>query len=243
MNSHPVIGITSYRQSATWSSWEAVPADLAPSAYAESVSAAGGVAVLIPPLGSALAARSVLARLDGLIIAGGADLNPALYGQEPAEDVTTWYDDRDASELLLLDAADELSLPTLGICRGMQIMAVRVGGTLVQHLPEVVGHDDHSPAADEYHLNDVSVAPGHHISALIDARLRVPCHHHQAVLLHPGFIETARSDDGTIEAMESEGDRFCVAVQWHPETAADKGLFAGLIDAARASADARLTDV
>jgi putative glutamine amidotransferase len=229
----PLIGISTYRQPADWGTWQRVPADLLPSSYAQSVSAAGGVPVLIPPLDSADAARAVIARLDGLIIAGGADLNPALYAQAADSSVIAWYDDRDASEMWLLDAAAERELPVLGICRGMQLMAVRAGGALIQHVPDAVGHDGHSGSASGYTDIEVNVLPGHRISALVAPTLRVPCHHHQAVGSHPGFVATAAAADGIVEAMESDGDRFEVAVQWHPETGADKALFDGVVAAAR----------
>ncbi|NYJ20763.1 gamma-glutamyl-gamma-aminobutyrate hydrolase family protein [Glaciibacter psychrotolerans] len=232
MTNRPVIGISTYRQPADWGTWTRVSADLLPSSYADSVRDAGGVPVLIPPTGSLAEARAVMARLDGLIVAGGADLNPGLYAQQADPTVTTWYDDRDASEMWLLDAADEQQKPVLGICRGMQLMAVRAGGTLVQHLPDVVGHDRHSGGDNAYSSSEVTVEPGLRISALVASHLAVPCHHHQAVAAHPGFVVTAQSADGVIEAMESTGERFELAVQWHPETDADKALFAGLIAAA-----------
>jgi putative glutamine amidotransferase len=233
-----MIGISTYRQSADWGNWQRVPADLLPASYAQSVAAAGGVPVLIPPVHSAASAASVVARLDGLIIAGGADVNPARYGQTPDATVTAWADDRDASEIWLLDAASERELPVLGICRGMQLMAVRAGGTLIQHVPDRVGHTRHSGSANDYGSLMVTVEPGRRLSELVrpefdGAALVVPCHHHQAVDTHPGFTVTARADDGIAEAMEADGDRFEMAVQWHPETEADRGLFAGLVRATR----------
>ncbi|MGO4102847.1 gamma-glutamyl-gamma-aminobutyrate hydrolase family protein [Leifsonia sp. YAF41] len=232
-SNRPLIGISTYRQPADWSMWQRVSADLLPASYAQSVAAAGGVPVLIPPLESADAARAVIARLDGLIIAGGADLNPALYGQPADASVTAWYDDRDASEMWLLDAAAERKLPLLGICRGMQLMAVRAGGALIQHVPDTVGHDLHSGSPSGYTEIEVSILPGHRISRLLaGSSLAVSCHHHQSVGSHPGFVATAYAGDGIIEAMESGGARFEVAVQWHPETDADTGLFDGLVSAA-----------
>jgi putative glutamine amidotransferase len=235
----PLIGISTYRQPADWSSWKGVRADLLPSAYAESVTAAGGVPVLIPPLPSATSACTVIARLDGLIISGGADVNPARYGEVPDENVSVWYDDRDASELWLLDAAKDASLPVLGICRGMQIMAVHAGGRLVQHLPDVVGHAMHAGNASGYSHLEVTVEPGHRITELIGPRVIAACHHHQAVATHPGFVATAHDLDGVLQAMESESDRFELAVQWHPETAADGWLLAGLVAAAKSFASGR----
>ncbi len=230
-----------YRQPADWSTWREVKADLLPSAYAESVSAAGGVAVLIPPVDSAADAHAVVSRVDGLIIAGGADVNPARYGQKPDKTVDTWYDDRDSSELWLLDAAHASRLPLLGICRGMQLMAVHAGGTLIQHLPDVLGTASHSGEGPRYGSIRVAVDPGHRISALVGTDLVVACHHHQSVAVHPGFVATAHSSDGILEAMESDGERFEVAVQWHPETASDKGLFSGLVAAASVYASTRGT--
>ncbi len=233
MTDRPIIGITTYRQPADWSTWRGVPADLVPSDYSTSVVVGGGVPVLVPPLATVDEARAVVARLDGLIVSGGADLNPARYGAEVDPSVRVWYDDRDVSELLLLDAARDASLPTLGICRGMQAMAVHAGGTLIQHLPDVVGHPLHGGGDSEYAAVGVQVESGHRISQLIAPALIAPCHHHQAVATHPGFVATARDADGVLQAMESDGDRFEVAVQWHPETDADKGLFDGLVVAAR----------
>ena len=231
MTEHPLIGISTYRQPADWGSWLRVGADLLPASYAQSVTAAGGVPVLIPPVESADAARAVIARLDGLIIAGGADLNPNLYRQPADASVTAWYDDRDASEGWLLDAAADRKLPLLGICRGMQLMAVRAGGSLIQHVPDVVGHDRHSGSASGFSQIEVSILPGHRISELVAPTITVPCHHHQSVASHPGYLATAYSGDGILEAMEAPSDRFEVAVQWHPETGADKALFDALVSA------------
>lgn len=231
----PLIGITTYRQPAEWGSWRRVPADLLPADYATSVERAGGIPVLIPPLASAGTAAAVIARLDGLLIAGGADVNPERYGEEPGPDVTAWYDDRDASELWLLAAAEERNLPVLGICRGMQLMAVSAGGTLIQHLPDLVGHARHSGGDSEYERIPVTVEPGHRLAELVGEAVVAPCHHHQAVATHPGYTATARDADGVLQGMEAEGTRFVVGVQWHPETANDLGLFVGLVDAARSS--------
>ncbi|MBN9150440.1 MAG: gamma-glutamyl-gamma-aminobutyrate hydrolase family protein [Cryobacterium sp.] len=231
----PVIGISTYRQPASWSSWEGVTADILPTAYAESVVETGGAPLLVPPVPSLAAAKLLVTRIDGLIIAGGSDVNPARYRQKPHGAVTTWYDDRDASELWLLDAAAPRQLPVLGICRGMQIMAVHAGGSIIQHLPDDVGNSSHSGLGNAYGATNVMIESGHRISALVDPSLIVACHHHQGVSTHPGFVATAHSGDGVLEAMEAEGERFLVGVQWHPETTKDKGLFAGLIAAAGAN--------
>ena len=234
----PVIGLTTYREDAAWGVWRQ-RADVLPTAYAAAVEATGGVPVLLPPVGQAGAADAVVARLDGLVISGGADVDPGRYDASPHPRTAGWRPDRDAWESALLDAADAAGLPVLGVCRGMQLMAVHAGGRLDQHTPDLVGHERHSPGADEYGEIEVSTTTGTRVSTLVGDRLAVNCHHHQSVQTHPGFVAAARAADGTLEAMEAPGDRFCVAVQWHPETAADVGLLAGLLRAAASYAAAR----
>ena len=177
-------------------------------------------------------AAAATSRLDGLVVIGGADVDPDRYGAEPHPRTVAVRTDRDAWELALLDAADARGLPVLGICRGMQVMAVQHGGSLDQHLPETVGHEAHSPEGP--HFGDVTVetCPGTRLRMLLGERAEVGCHHHQAVRDHPGFTPAAYAEDGTLEAMEAPGDRFLVAVQWHPESRADAGLFVGLVAAA-----------
>lgn len=233
MTSPALIGISGYRQPADWGTWREVPADLLPAAYAQAVERVGGVPVLLPVYDHQAIAAAAVSRLDGLVLGGGADVNPARYGQTPDPHVTAWYDNRDQSELWLLAAANERALPVLGICRGMQLMAVAAGGSLIQHLPDSVGHSQHSGGSNEYGHAHVTVAPGHRISALLDPELIVPCHHHQAVATHPGFTATACDSDGVVQAMELAGDRFALAVQWHPEVGDDPGLFNGLVEAAQ----------
>jgi putative glutamine amidotransferase len=230
----PLIGLSTYREQARWGVWDQ-PADLLATTYADSVQRAGGVPVLLPPVEPASATYAV-ARLDGLVVTGGADVDPGRYGAEPHPLTVTWRTDRDAWELALLEAADARGVPVLGICRGMQVMAVHSGGTLDQHLPETVGHQTHSPSGPEFGDVDVETCPGTRLRLLVGDRSSVGCHHHQSVREHPGFIVAARAEDGTVEAMEAPGERFRVAVQWHPETRADAGLFAGLVAAATAFA-------
>ena len=227
----PVIGLTTYREDAAWGVWQQ-PADVLPAAYAAAIAAAGGVPVLLPPGLGDEAAAAVVGRLDALVISGGADVSPAAYGAAAHPRTAGWRDDRDQWELALLTAADEQGLPVLGVCRGMQVMAVHAGGALDQHLPDLVDHEQHSPGGDAYGEIDVATVPGSRVAELVGARLRVNCHHHQGVQTHPGYLPSAHAADGTLEAIELPGERFCVAVQWHPETAADAGLLAGLVGAA-----------
>jgi putative glutamine amidotransferase len=231
----PLIGLTTYREQAAWGVWDQ-RADLLPTQYAAAVEATGGVPVLLPPVGQPGAADAVVARLDGLVISGGADVDPERYGEEAHPRTASWRADRDAWESALLDAADALGLPVLGVCRGMQVMAVHSGGALEQHVPDLVEHEQHSPGGDEFGAIEVTTTAGSRLAGLVGARLSVNCHHHQGVRTHPGFDAVAHATDGTLEAMETPGERFCVGVQWHPETAADVGLLAGLVRAAAAHA-------
>lgn len=229
----PLIGISTYREQARWGSWD-LSADLLPSTYARAIEEAGAVPALLPPTQPYHdVAAAAVSRLDALVIAGGADVSPERYGEEPHEQTTRWRDDRDSWELALLDAADAVGLPVLGVCRGMQLMAVHAGGVLEQHVPDVVGHELHNPGPDAYGETAVRIEPGSRLASLVAPTLTVHCHHHQSVRTHPGFTAVAWAQDGLLEAMEGPGDRWSLAVQWHPEMAADVGLFRGLVEAAR----------
>jgi putative glutamine amidotransferase len=231
----PLIGLSTYREQARWGIWDQ-RADLLPTSYADSIAAAGGVPVLLPPVPPyAEGAQAVVARLDGLVISGGADVDPAQYA-EPAHPATgVPRPDRDAWELALLEAAGRRGLPTLGVCRGMQVMAVQAGGALEQHLPDVVGHAVHDPGGDRFGVVDVHVQPGSRLADVLASTegsgLTVGCHHHQSVRSHPGYEAVAWAGDGTVEAIETAGDRFLLGVQWHPEVAEDAGLFRALVRA------------
>ena len=221
----PVIGLSAYREQAAWGVWHA-QADLLNSLYARSVEAAGGIAVLLPP--QAEDAAGVVERLDGLIISGGSDVEPTRYGADQHPQTQPPRPERDAWELALLDRAAALGTPVLGICRGLQVMAVHAGGTLEQHLPDVVGHDEHSPGGDAFGWVPVATAHRSTVRALVGPELQVSCHHHQAVSSHPGLVATAHAADGTVEALEDPERPFWLGVQWHPEHGDDHGLFRGL---------------
>jgi putative glutamine amidotransferase len=233
----PVIGLTTYLEQAQTGAWD-VPASFLPKAYFEAVTKAGGIAVLLPPqpVDSAIANR-VIDGLDGLIVTGGKDVDPARYGQEPHPTTDEPRLDRDAWEDALLLAAVDRRLPFLGICRGAQVLNVALGGTLHQHLPDVIGSTRYSTGVGTFLVNEVTVAPDGVLPQLLrdTPTLDVKSHHHQAIdRLADGLVVTARSDDGTIQAVELESAPFGVAVQWHPEEdAGDLRLFAGLVEAAR----------
>ncbi|CAN5155121.1 gamma-glutamyl-gamma-aminobutyrate hydrolase family protein [soil metagenome] len=230
----PVIGLTTYLEQAQTGVWD-VQAAFLPKVYFEAVNKAGGIAVLLPPqpVDREIAGR-VLDGLDGLIITGGKDVDPARYGQAPHPETDEPRRDRDAWEDALLTAAIDRGLPFLGICRGAQMLNVALGGTLHQHLPEVVGSTRYNLGGGEFAENEVTVE-GSTLAALIGESVVGRSYHHQAIdRVADGLVVTARSDDGTIQAVELPTVPFGVAVQWHPEQDEDDiRLFAGLVDAAK----------
>ena len=234
MTHSPAIGISCYAQQARWGAWDD-QAILLPRRYADKVAKAGGTPVLLPPLPGI---EGILPRLDGLVLSGGGDIDPARYAAPRGEAPGPASAARDDAELDLCTAALDSGLPLLGICRGLQVINVALGGTLHQHLPDIVGHDGHSPEPGGYGSHDVSVAAGSRLaSALGRAELAVPTHHHQAIdRLGDGLVATAWASDGIIEAAEfrlaGRGTAVLLAVQWHPEAGDDLSLFRWLTAAA-----------
>jgi putative glutamine amidotransferase len=231
--SAPVIGISAYCEQARWGVWDS-QAMVLPRRYADRVSAAGAIPVLLPPVPDVAEA---LGQLDGLMLSGGGDIDPARYQAEPAPQTASVREERDTAEFALLPAALSLRLPVLGICRGMQVINVARGGSLHQHLPDVVGHDGHAPVPGAFGSHRVRVAPGSRLAAILGADgADVPTHHHQAVdRLGQGLTATAWAEDGTIEAFELDPGEspFVLAVQWHPEAGDEPSLFRALVAAAR----------
>ncbi|MCA2215208.1 gamma-glutamyl-gamma-aminobutyrate hydrolase family protein [Jidongwangia harbinensis] len=226
----PIIGITTYVEPASWGVWQDLDTTLVPHAYTEAVTRAGGRAVLLPPDD---ADADVLRLLDGLVLSGGADLDPALYGAA-AEPLTVTRPDRDSAEMLLTRAALAADLPVLGVCRGIQMLAVAAGGALHQHLPDVLGHEKHRPAPGVYGSHEARFTPGSRIAALMGDDREVHCYHHQGVADPGTLIVTGRAEDGTVEAVEDPAHRFVLGVQWHPELYSDQRLFGALVTAATA---------
>ncbi|TMR95367.1 gamma-glutamyl-gamma-aminobutyrate hydrolase family protein [Nonomuraea basaltis] len=226
----PVIGITSYVEPATFTVWEGMTVALLPYMYVEQVVRAGGQPVVLPPAGDP---ASLVGGLDGLILAGGGDIDPARYGAEPHERTGYVREFRDEAEFSLMTAALEAGLPYLGICRGLQVLNVALGGSLHQHLPDVVGHTEHSPEPGRFGHLPVTPAPGTRLSKVLGTDpLTVPHYHHQAIdRLAPGLTVAATAEDGTIEAVELDSGPFTMAVQWHPEAAEDGALFEALVAA------------
>jgi putative glutamine amidotransferase len=231
----PLIGLTTYLEQAQTGVWD-VPASFLPKVYFEAVNKAGGIAILLPPQPvNDEIARQVLAGLDGLIVTGGKDVDPARYGQAAHPETDEPRRDRDAWEDALLTAAIDLQLPFLGICRGAQVLNVALGGTLVQHLPDIVGSTRYNLGDGNFADNEVSVGGSTKLAGLVGDSLVGKSYHHQAIdRVGDGLVVTARSDDGTIQAVELPDVPFGVAVQWHPEQDEDDiRLFEGLVDAAR----------
>ena len=234
----PLIGVSTYVADVAWSSWERRSAVL-PQSYFELVAAAGGRPLLLPPASTApggpeAGAVEVVAVLDGLVLTGGGDVDPAAYGQEPDPETGGVDVSRDASERALLAAALEADLPVLAICRGCQVLNVYLGGTLHQHLPDVVGNVDHRRAPLVFEDVAVETVPGTRTAAVFGAGTTVLCSHHQAIHdLGRDLVVTARAGDGVIEAVELPSARFVLAVQWHPEEAMDQRPFDALLAAAR----------
>lgn len=236
-DSKPLIGVTTYRQEASTGVWSGKFA-MVPSQYLEGIEAAGGIAVLLHPQPlDKEGARRIVKGLDGLMLCGGRDVDPARYGSEPLS--TTEKPDRlrDNTEDLLLAAAIEMGVPILGICRGAQMLNVHRGGTLHQHVPDLVGDTRYQRGGGEYTMMQVSIHPGTALSDIYGGATEVgpaAMYHHQAIdQPGEGLIVSAVSPDGLVEAIELQGHPFCVAVQWHPErTLEDVRLFHALVTAA-----------
>ena len=198
---------------------------------------AGAIPYMIPKISGKVTTRDAVAEMDGIVFAGGADLCPRTYGEEPLK--PEWEGDaaRDDYEIALFHAARELKKPVLGICRGMQLMAVAHGGRLEQHLPEAVGSDLHQPYSGTYGWHEVSIAPDTVLSGVFGAVTReVATYHHQGVA-DPGSLRiAARAADGLIEALEDPSRPFVVGVQWHPEALNDQELFGHFVSHATARA-------
>lgn len=226
----PLIGISSYLEpDVRWGVWR-LPAALLPAGYHRLVQAAGGLAVLLPPDGAPGAAARTVARLDGLVIAGGPDVEPVRYGAEPGPRTGPAARERDAWELALITAALEGGVPLLGVCRGMQLLNVACGGTLVQHL------DGHCGPPGVFGKHRVTPVAGTELARILPGTVEVPTYHHQAVeRLGSGLVASAHAEDRTVEALELPGAAaWTLGVQWHPEAAAtDLRVMRALVARAR----------
>jgi putative glutamine amidotransferase len=212
----PVIGISAHTGPVHVAVFD-ITATFASSQFVDGVATAGGQPVLLPPLPDI---DQVMDRLDGLLLLPGPDVDPALYAASPHPLSRGINPARDEAELSLLAAALEADIPVLGICRGAQLLNILRGGTLHQHLPDILGHDRHLPAVDGYGAEPVRVAPSSCLARVAGTdQLIVPCHHHQGIdRLGLGIEATAWSvADDIVEAIEVAGQEFAVGVQWHAE--------------------------
>ncbi|HVP74638.1 MAG TPA: gamma-glutamyl-gamma-aminobutyrate hydrolase family protein [Gaiellaceae bacterium] len=240
----PLIGISAYWRPVDFGAWRGFPVTLVPQGYVDGVVAAGGMPFLVPPVPVVVDDPGLaLDPLDGLVLAGGEDLDPATYGADRHPATGTPNEVRDRAELALLRAALERNLPVLGICRGAQLLNVVCGGDLVQDMSEVVELHPHLPEPGAWGRHRVRVTGGRLRELAGDEIAAVSSHHHQSLgRIGEGLVATGESPDGVVEAVEDPGREFCIGVLWHPEEDARAGgapLFRGLVDAARAFAAQR----
>jgi gamma-glutamyl-gamma-aminobutyrate hydrolase PuuD len=227
----PLVGITTYVEQASWGSWT-LDAALIPYDYVRAVERAGGRALLVPP--SVDGVEETLDALDGLVLSGGNDVDPDAYGAEAHSETNATRPERDRGELALLEGALARDLPVLAVCRGFQVLNVARGGDLVQHLPDVVGSEQHREVKGVFSDHGVKIDDGSRLGSVLGDRAPVKSHHHQGVgRVGEGLVEVAWADDGTIEGLEDPERRFAVGVLWHPEAGEDQKLFEALVEEAR----------
>jgi putative glutamine amidotransferase len=235
----PVIGICTPLERARWSAWH-LDAVLLPRNYIDAVQRAGAMVLLLAPDPVLIdAPDEILDRLDGLMLAGGADIDPGVYGAAPHPATVGSVPERDVFEVALVRRALERDMPVLGICRGMQVLNVACGGTLHQHLPELVGHEDHRRVLGSFDGadHDVRLAPGSLAARAAGEELHATkSHHHQGVdRVGDGLVVTGWAElDELPEALEAERNRFALGVQWHAEADERSRLIAALVEEARA---------
>jgi gamma-glutamyl-gamma-aminobutyrate hydrolase PuuD len=206
--------------------------------YVQALERAGARPLLVPP--SEDGVEETLDALDGLLFSGGSDLDPETYGAEAHPQTNGVRTARDHAELALLEAALARDMPVLAVCRGSQVLNVARGGDIVQHLPEVVGHEEHRAVLGTFSEHPVRIEDGSRLGALLGERAPVKSHHHQGIgRLGEGLREVAWADDGAIEGVEDPSRRFALGVLWHPEAGEDARLFDALVAEARAYREER----
>ncbi len=232
--SRPTIGVTAATERVSYGVWEEIPAVISPSRYVEAVERAGGRPVLLPPdPEDAEDPGEVLDLLDALVVTGGAgDLDPALYGDERHPETGPVQEERDAYELALVRGALEREMPVLGICRGMQILNVAYGGTIEQHLPDVLGHEEHRHTPGTFADHEVRLVPDS-LAARATGSERTPAksHHHQGIReVGEGLQITGWAvEDDAVEALEDPSCPFVLGVLWHPEEDENSQLIKALV--------------
>jgi len=230
----PIIGITGELEAARWGNWirEAV---VSPVSYTRAVERAGGTPVILPPV-PATSVSVLIAGLSGLVLSGGRDVDPSLYDEAPHEQTDIPDHRRDRFELILTRAAIDADLPFLAVGRGMHILNVARGGNLTQHLPERLGNESHKPDPVKMTTHDLHIAAASKLSSVLGETTQVPASHHQAVnQLGTGLLTVAWTPDQVVEALELQGHRWGLGVQWNPEDGDDLRLFEALVKAAAAT--------
>ena len=233
----PLIGISAAVEQARWASWDLV-VTMAPQSYSDAVQRAGGIAVILPPDPAITADPDlILDRIDGVLLAGGSDIDPATYGAEPEPETTGFRTERDEFELALLRRAIERDQPALGVCRGMQVLNIARGGTITQHLPDRLGGSvRHREVAGTFSDHEVALQPGSLAARVAGSeRVAVKSHHHQGVdRVGDGIDVSGRSlDDEVIEAIELPDRRYALGVLWHPEEDMESKVIGSLVAAAK----------
>jgi putative glutamine amidotransferase len=235
----PAIGICAAIERVSWGVWKEYEVTLAPRKYVAQVQRAGGLGIVLPPDEAAVEDPDLLLdRVDGLMLAGGADLDPASYGAEARPETTGTWPERDRFELALARRALARDMPVLGVCRGMQLLNVALGGTLDQHLPDSLGNEVHRTVAGTFGEHHVRLEPGTLARAAAGKdSFVVRSHHHQGVdRLGEGLRVSGRSaEDGLVEAIELPEKRFVLGVIWHPEEDLESGVIAALVEAAESA--------
>ena len=228
------IGICAAVERARWGVWDQL-AHLAPGGYATAVQKAGGIALLLPPDARAEACGEILEHIDAVLLAGGADVDPASYGAQAHPETNNTRPERDAFEVALTRLALERGMPVLGVCRGMHVLNIALGGTLVQHLPDVLGHNDHRHTPGAFSDHEVRLQPDSLAARVIGGeRTAVKSHHHQGLdRLGEEVVATGWSEpDEVVEAIELEGRPYALGVLWHPEEDEQSRVIGSLVTAA-----------
>jgi putative glutamine amidotransferase len=232
--SRPNIGITVATENVSYGVWDEVPAFISPASYVRAVQRAGGRPILlVPDPEDAEDSSGVLDLIEALILTGGAgDVDPALYGQEPHPETGPIQEERDAYELALARAAVERGVPTLGICRGMEVLNVVYGGSIEQHLPDVLGHEEHRHTPGTYADHEVRLVPGSLAARAAGSESTpVKSHHHQGIKQVGSGLEVTgwATEDDAVEALEDPSCQFVLGVLWHPEEDEKSQLIKALV--------------
>jgi putative glutamine amidotransferase len=231
----PIIGITGELEAARWGNWirEAL---VSPVSYTRAVERAGGTPVILPPV-PASSVPVLIAALNGLVLTGGRDVDPSLYDEAPHEQTDLPDHRRDRFELILTRAAIDADLPFLAIGRGMHILNVARGGTLTQHLPDRIGNESHKPDPVKMTTHHLQLSAASKLGRVLGETAQVPGAHHQAInRIGTGLLTVAWTADQVVEAIELQGHRFGVGVQWNPEDGDDPRLVESLVTAAKSAA-------